>query len=111
MQEPGIDEDEWIATWSGLEPLLADSPSEALPEADDLVAEMLVARGFPLGEEPGQEIAEPETIRSYEEARRIRDLIDNGESVDPSDIGLAVQIYRDLYDYLLNYGPTAGDPA
>jgi hypothetical protein len=111
MQEPGIDKHEWESQWQGLEPLIADSPAEALPEVDDLVASMMEARGFPLTERPGEENAEPETVREFAEARRITRLLDGGESVDPGDVGLAVQAYRNLYEYLHDLGPTAGAPA
>ena len=33
MQEPGIDEHEWVSEWEELDPLLKESPTEALPEA------------------------------------------------------------------------------
>ena len=111
MQEPGVDKHEWESQWQGLEPLIADSPSEALPEVDELIASMMEARGFALTERPGEDLTEPETVREFEEARRITRLLDEGETVDPGDIGLAVQAYRNLYEYLLGLGPTAGTPA
>jgi len=37
--------------------------------------------------------------------------IDSGESYDPGDVAVAVEAYRELYDYLLQLGPTAGTPA
>jgi hypothetical protein len=111
MQEPGIDKHEWESQWQGLEPRIADSPGEALPELDELVASMMEARGFPLAEREGEDATEPETMREFAEARRITRLLDQGESVDPGDVGLAVQAYRNLYAYLLDLGPTAGAPA
>ena len=111
MQEPGIDKHEWETQWQGLEPLIADSPSESLPEVDELIASMMELRGFPLGERPGEETAEPETVREFVEARRITRLVEAGETVDPGDVGLAVQAYRNLYAYLSDLGPTAGTPA
>ena len=110
MQEPGLDKHEWETEWQGLEPLLADSPAESLSELDDLVARMMDARGFPLAEEPGEETTEPETTREFAEARRITRLLDEGETVDPGDIGLAVTAYRDLYAYLLELGPGSVGP-
>jgi hypothetical protein len=111
MQEPGLDEHGWESRWQDLEPLLHDAPSEALSEADDLVAEMLEARGVPLEERPGEDALEPETVREFTEARRITRLIESGETVDPGDVGLAARAYRNLYDYLRGLGPTAGAPA
>jgi len=110
VQEPGLDRHEWETEWQGLEPLVADSPSEALAELDDLLARMMEARGFPLAEAPGEETAEPETVREFEEARRITRLVEAGERVDPGDIGLAVTAYRNLYDYLLAIGPASLGP-
>jgi hypothetical protein len=111
MQEPGLDKHEWETEWQGLEPLIADSPAEALPEVDELVARMMEARGFPLAESEAQHTAEPETIREFAEARRITRLVEAGEQVDPGDIGLAVGAYRNLYAYLLDLGPTSVGPS
>jgi hypothetical protein len=107
VQEPGLEKHEWETEWEGLEPLLVDSPSEALPEVDDLVGRMMEARGFALSEAPGEEPTEPETTREFAEARRITRLVDAGETVDPGDVGLAVTAYRNLYGYLLELGPAS----
>ena len=111
MEEPGLDEHEWASRYAALEEDVRDSPAEALSELDDLVAEMMEARGLPLQEEPGGETTEPETIRQFAEARRVTRLVDAGESYDPGDVANAVDAYRSLFDYLLNFGPTSGAPA
>jgi hypothetical protein len=111
MQEPGLDEHEWITEWEEIEPLLRESPAEALSEADDLIARMMEARGFPLQEREGEQLTEPETTRSFSEARRITRQVDSGESYDPGDVAVAIETYRELYEYLLNIGPTQGIPA
>jgi len=41
MLEPGLDRHEWESQWQALEEQVEDSPAEALPELDSLVAEML----------------------------------------------------------------------
>ena len=110
VQEPGLDEHEWVTEWEQIEPELRESPTEALSEADDLVGRMMEARGFPLSEQDGEELAEPETVREFEEAHRVRLLIDSGESFDPGDVAVAVEAYRSLYTYLLEYGATPGIP-
>jgi len=107
MQEPGLDEHEWITEWEAIDPLLTESPTETLAEADDLIARMMEARGFPLEEREGEELAEPETILSFMEARRVVRQIDSGESYDPGDVAVAVETYRDLYRELLDYGAAA----
>lgn len=111
MQEPGIDRHLWESQWAALEPLIEESPTEALSEVDELIAEMMAARGIPLAERDGEEGVEPETTRSFVEARRITRQVDSGESFDPGDVALAVESYRELYSYLLDLGPTAGTPA
>jgi hypothetical protein len=108
VREPGLDEHEWESRYAALEEDVRDSPAEALSELDDLVAEMMAARGLPLREEPGAETTEPETIRQFAEARRVTRLVDDGEPYDPGDVANAVDAYGSLYDHLLQLGPTSG---
>ena len=44
MVEPGLDRHEWETEWQGLEPLIIDSPGEALPEVDSLIERMMRRR-------------------------------------------------------------------
>ncbi len=101
MVEPGLDRHEWETEWQGLEPLVVDSPEEALPELDDLIARMMVERGFPTTEADAHESADPAVVAEFLEARRIARLVDAGETVDPGDVGAAVTGYRSLYEFLL----------
>ncbi|HYX88512.1 MAG TPA: hypothetical protein VE753_04015 [Gaiellaceae bacterium] len=101
MHEPGADRHEWETEWQALEPLVVDSPAEALPELDNLVERMMIARGYPVEEEQAHEAPEPEVVAEFLEARRLTRLIEGGENVAPSDIGAAVTGYRNLYEYLL----------
>jgi hypothetical protein len=108
MQEPGLDEHLWITEWEALEPLLRESPVEALSEVDDLVARMLEARGVALEEQDGEDVEYPETTREFAEARRITQEVDSGDSYDPGDIAVAVEAYRSLYASLLELSSVAG---
>jgi hypothetical protein len=108
MDDPGLDRHEWESEWQALEPLVRDSPTEALPELDDLVARMMDARGYPTTDEQSAESAEPDVVAEFREARRIARLSDEGATVDPGDVGAAVTAYRNLYGYLLDFGPPAG---
>ena len=107
MQEPGIDEHAWITRYEALEEDIRQTPAEALSELDELVAEMMEARGYPVEERAGETDIEPETIRQFTEARRVTRQLDTGDPYDPGDVASAVDNYRSLYDYLLNLGPTA----
>jgi hypothetical protein len=101
MQEPGLDRHEWESEWSDLEERLRDDPGNALLELDDLIARMMESRGVPLEEREGQTETEPETVRSFVEARRIAQQVGAGEDVDPGDIALAINNYTELYGSLL----------
>jgi hypothetical protein len=111
MQEPGVDEHIWISEWEQLSPLLEESPVEAIPEVHRLITEMMEARGFELDEPEGEDLKEPEITRAYIAAREVKDEIESGDSFDLGDIPGAVESYRELYQELLDYGPTAGTPA
>ena len=111
MLEPGIDEHLWISRYEALEDDIHTAPVEVLSDLDELVADMLEARGVPLEEREGEEVTEPETTRQFVEARRVTRLIDAGEEYDPGDVANAIDAYRGLYEALLNYGPSSGSPA
>jgi hypothetical protein len=111
MQEPGVDEHIWISEWEQLSPFLEESPVEAIPEVHRLITEMMEARGVDLEEPEGEELKEPELTRAYIAAREIKDEIDSGGSFDLGDVPVAVETYRELYQELLDYGPTSGAPA
>jgi hypothetical protein len=103
MSEPGLDRHEWESEWAELEPLVVDSPAEALPELDDLVARMLVESGYPVDtpDVVDDEGTDPEVLASFGAAREITRRVDRGEDYDPGDVGQAVGLYRELYDHLL----------
>jgi hypothetical protein len=111
MQEPGVDEHIWISEWEQLSPLLEESPVEAIPEVHRLITEMMEARGFELEESEGEGLKEPEITRAYIAAREVKDEIESSDSFDLGDVPVAVEAYRELYQELLDYGPTAGSPA
>jgi hypothetical protein len=111
MEEPGLDEHEWRTEWEQIETDLRESPVEALADADDLIARMMQARGFPLEEGEDAELAEPDVVRSFEEARRItRSVDDVDRTFDPGDVPVAVEAYSELYAYLIEYGASSGIP-
>lgn len=104
MVEPGLDRHEWETEWQQLEPLVVDSPAEALPELDDLVRRMLVEAGYPVGtsDPVDDEGIDPEVIGSYAAAHEIRLAVERDEDVDPGDVGQAIGLYREIYEHLTN---------
>jgi hypothetical protein len=107
VEDPGLDRHEWETEWEALEPLVVDSPEEALPELDDLVGRMLAERGYPVEEEetepasPVEEGVDPEVMAAFRVAREISRRVEDGEDVPPGDVAHAVGLYRELYDHLL----------
>jgi hypothetical protein len=101
VPETSHDRHEWETEWRGLEPLLIDSPAEALPEVDELIERLLIARGYPTTEEGARESADPKLVAEFLEARRLTSLIETGETEDPSAVSAAITGYRNLYEFLL----------
>ena len=105
MLEPGLNRHEWETEWAALEPLVVDSPAEALPELDRLVRGMLVECGYPLEEGEIERTAEegidPEVLAGYRAGHEIATRVDSGEDVDPAEVGQAVGLFRELYEHLL----------
>ena len=104
MSEPGLDRQQWETEWAALEPLVADSPAEALSELDDLVERMLVEGGFPLDtpDPVDDEGIDPEVLASYRAAHEVTRTVDRGADFDPGDVAMAVDLYREIYAGLLN---------
>ena len=102
MLEPGLDKHEWETEWQALEPLVEESPEEALPELGDLVERMMKARGYPIDDEVAVEGVERDVVAEFREARRLADVVDAGENLEPGDVAAAVNAYRTLYASLLD---------
>jgi hypothetical protein len=103
MVEPGLDRQQWETEWSALEPLVVDSPVEALSELDDLVRRMLVEADYPIDtpDPVDDEGIDPEVIGSYRAAHEVTMLVDRGEDFDPGDVGQAIGLYREIYEHVL----------
>ena len=105
MRDPGLDRHEWETEWQALEPLVADSPAEALPELDNLIERMMVTQGHAVEDGDVGAEAERDLVAEFQEARRVARLVEQGEPVNPGDIGAAVAAYRNLYEELLGANP------
>ena len=104
MSEPGLDRHGWETEWAELEPDLEDSPVEALPELDDLIARMLAEAGYPVDTEDrvDDEGIDPEILASFQAAREVTRRVDRGEDFDPGDVGQAIELYREIYAHLVS---------
>jgi hypothetical protein len=97
--EPGLELHEWETRWQELEPLLEDDPSSALPEACDLIAQVLTESGIGLERAGGEN---DELIAAYEAARETADGIERGDDVDPGDVGAAIANLRGVYEAVVS---------
>ena len=100
MVEPGLDQHEWDSVWQQLEPLVRDSPEEALPELHGLVERMLRERGYLDEDLVATEGSDPEVLAEYVAGTEVVRRIERGEDVDPGDVASAIQSYRALYEHL-----------
>jgi hypothetical protein len=94
LDEPGLDSHEWEMRWAELEEDLADDPAPALAEACDAIEDLFTV-------DDGQN----ELVAAYAAARDVADRLERGESVDPVDLGTAVENLHAIRAAL-----TAGDP-
>ena len=101
-EEPGVDRAEWEGEWQALEPQVADSPAETLPELDGLVERMLAAHGHDLSDPVANEGEEREIVADFLAAREVTRRWERGDDVPPGDVAAAVNGYRELYETLLN---------
>jgi hypothetical protein len=110
MYEPGLDRHEWETEWAELEPLVVDSPAEALPELDGLVGRMMAEAGYATHtpDPVDDEGLDSELKASFQAAHEIAAQVDRGETVDPGDIGQAITLYREIYEHLVTRSMDAG---
>ena len=101
MVEPGLDLHEWETRWEELEPLVEESPLEALPELDRLVAELLEARGYAPNDPVASQGDEPEILVNFRSARELTRLWESGADVSPGEVAQAIENYRIVYESVI----------
>jgi hypothetical protein len=101
MLEPGLDLHEWESEWQALEPLVEDSPREALPELDRLLERMLEARGFAPNDPVVAQGDEPEILANFRAAREITRRDASFADISLGDVAQAIEDYRLVYETLV----------
>jgi hypothetical protein len=101
MLEPGLDRHDWETQWQALEPLLDDSPTEALPEAVALIGRMLQEVG--LDPDDDTHLAEDagDLVLEFRRARETARQIEADEDFDPGDVGAAALGLKGIYEQLM----------
>ena len=80
----------------------AEAPRGAVSELDMLVHRMLEESGFNIDDPVEREGDEREVVVSFLAAREIKRAIDaDSDEISPGDIALAINNYREVYEYLI----------
>ena len=91
-------------TWKDLQGRFVDNPKSAVAQADQLVRELMLKRGYPMGdfERRAADISvdHPEVVAHYRAAQAIVVRDERGEA-DTEELRKAVVHYRALFDELL----------
>jgi hypothetical protein len=99
------DRERYSATWHSTQARFVDEPAVAIAEADRLVAEVMHARGYPVGDFE-QRVADisvdhPDVVSNYRAARTIALANERGEA-NTEDLRKAMVYYRALFEDLLD---------
>ena len=104
------DGERFRTAWAAIQSRFVDSPKEAVVEADALVRDLMVKRGYPAGvfESRAADISvdHPRVVETYRSARAIA-IRDHQGQASTEELRQAVVYYRALFDELLE----VGDPA
>lgn len=96
--------DRFAQRWRAAQADFVDNPAVAVTQADALVQEVMVARGFPVADfnrrQADVSVEHPEVAHHYREARAIAHRNEEGEATT-EDLRLAMKHYRSLFDALL----------
>jgi hypothetical protein len=94
--------------WSSLQGRFVDDPKGVVAEADLLVRELMVKRGYPMGDfelrAADISVDHPSVVRNYRAAQLIAARNARGEA-DTEELRTAVVHYRTLFDELLGVVP------
>jgi hypothetical protein len=90
--EPGLDRHEWTTEFAQIEEDMRDDPFDALPVLTELVARMLIERGFELSPERDDAV-----VREFLDAKAIAD---QREQAAPGDIADELEKLVAIYRYI-----------
>jgi FtsZ-interacting cell division protein ZipA len=99
----------FLERWKAVQLAFVDSPRGALTEADDVVAAVMQARGYPVAdfEQRAADISvdHPRVTENYRAAHAVEARLRAGQATTTEDLRAAMIHYRALFDELLQ--PTA----
>lgn len=107
---PSEERKRFAQRWQAAQARFVDDPAVAISEANQLVREVMEARGYPVGdfEQRAADISVdyPDVVRDYRAARKIA-LANERNEADTEDLRQAMVYYRNLFEDLLESVTTA----
>ena len=104
---PGDMREHFVATWREVQAKFVDDPKYAVTRADDLLGEVMVARGYPMADfdQRAEDLSvdHPKVVQNYRAGHDIAVRHSRGEA-STEDLRNAMIHYRDLFDDLVNEG-------
>jgi hypothetical protein len=104
--------DRYAASWKSVQTQFVDAPRDAVAQADRLVQDVMVARGYPMGdfEQRAADISvdHPHVVRNYRAAHDIA-MRDQAGQAGTEDLRQAMVHYRSLFEDLLGESLTRRD--
>jgi hypothetical protein len=100
------DHDRFATEWTKVQAAFVDAPAEAVTDADELIQQVMVTRGYPVQDFDRRaadvSVEHPEVVENYRSAHSIA-LKEAREDGDPNTEALrkAMVYYRSLFDQLL----------
>lgn len=102
---PGDMRDHFVETWRQVQARFVDDPKYAVTRADDLLGEVMMARGYPMADFDHRaedlSVDHPEIVQNYRKAHDIALRHSRGEA-STEDLRTAMIHYRTLFDDLVN---------
>lgn len=96
--------DRYADAWRATQTRFVDSPRDSISEADQLVGEVMAARGYPMSdfEQRAADVSvdHPHVVTNYRSAHRIYEASERGEA-STEQLRQAIVHYRALFDELL----------
>jgi hypothetical protein len=98
------DRSRYVATWTALQATFVDDPSSAVRNADDLLGEIMAARGYPMSDFDQRaadlSVDHPTVVQNYRAAHAIAVKHQQGDA-GTEDLRQALIHYRSLFDELV----------